>query len=267
MEYIHEYGIIHRDLKPDNLVITKGGHIKLIDFGLSKFGALARTTLMLQDTVSQDGRSCSGSAAQVETLQQTRIADTHAPPSVAITQAANKDALIGELRRRESGGNIPRSVSDNHTKETPDTSTNGGTPGIEEIEFVGTPGYIAPEVILGEQHGQHVDWWGMGVILFELVSGEYPFPGDTPEEIMHNAVHSEVNWELVEGACSNTRRTCTLIPSCLPSRCILCVYLHSLTVAMGTANPLLILNAGGCLCPSLMEGCAVCICFVWGDRT
>ena len=36
LEYIHSYGIVHRDLKPENLLITKEGHIKLTDFGLSK---------------------------------------------------------------------------------------------------------------------------------------------------------------------------------------------------------------------------------------
>lgn len=36
VEYLHEEGILYRDLKPENILICKDGHIKLIDFGLSK---------------------------------------------------------------------------------------------------------------------------------------------------------------------------------------------------------------------------------------
>ncbi|CAJ0928479.1 unnamed protein product [Ranitomeya imitator] len=38
LEYLHSYGVVHRDLKPENLLITSTGHIKVIDFGLSKLG-------------------------------------------------------------------------------------------------------------------------------------------------------------------------------------------------------------------------------------
>ena len=38
LEYLHQRNIIYRDLKPENIMIGKDGHIKLVDFGLSKQG-------------------------------------------------------------------------------------------------------------------------------------------------------------------------------------------------------------------------------------
>lgn len=36
VRYLHEKGICHRDIKPENIIIDSKGHLKLIDFGLSK---------------------------------------------------------------------------------------------------------------------------------------------------------------------------------------------------------------------------------------
>lgn len=35
LEYLHSIGIVHRDLKPDNFLVSRTGHLKLTDFGLS----------------------------------------------------------------------------------------------------------------------------------------------------------------------------------------------------------------------------------------
>jgi serine/threonine protein kinase len=44
LEHLHRHGIIYRDLKPENILLTAQGHLKLVDFGLSKFGITEATS-------------------------------------------------------------------------------------------------------------------------------------------------------------------------------------------------------------------------------
>lgn len=52
----------------------------------------------------------------------------------------------------------------------------------------GTPEYLAPEVILSKGYGKSVDWWGVGVLMYELVAGNPPFYASNPMKIYEKIV-------------------------------------------------------------------------------
>jgi cell cycle protein kinase DBF2 len=52
--------------------------------------------------------------------------------------------------------------------------------------IVGSPDYMAPEVLRGKAYTYSVDYWSLGCILFEFLAGFPPFSGSTPEETWTN---------------------------------------------------------------------------------
>ncbi|XP_068700546.1 protein kinase C iota type-like isoform X1 [Montipora foliosa] len=66
--------------------------------------------------------------------------------------------------------------SDGHVKLTDyGMCKEGLRPGDTTSTFCGTPNYIAPEILRGEDYGISVDWWALGVLMFEMLAGRSPF--------------------------------------------------------------------------------------------
>ena len=61
--------------------------------------------------------------------------------------------------------------------------------------ILGSPLYMAPEIIKGNYYNEKVDIWSVGVITFMLLSGRSPFPGKTNDDIKHLIVHKQINLE------------------------------------------------------------------------
>ncbi|KAK9278822.1 hypothetical protein L1049_028401 [Liquidambar formosana] len=59
---------------------------------------------------------------------------------------------------------------------------------------VGTPDYLAPEILLGTGHAATADWWSVGVILFELIVGIPPFNAEHPQIIFDNILNRKIPW-------------------------------------------------------------------------
>ncbi|KAK6011539.1 hypothetical protein OSTOST_23369, partial [Ostertagia ostertagi] len=58
----------------------------------------------------------------------------------------------------------------------------------------GTAEYIAPEVIMKKGYGIAVDWWSLGVLIFELLHGQPPFYGDSTDEVFEAIRQGDISF-------------------------------------------------------------------------
>ncbi|KAK1283727.1 Serine/threonine-protein kinase AtPK1/AtPK6 [Acorus calamus] len=150
IESIHKHNYIHRDIKPDNLLLDRYGHMKLSDFGLCK--PLDCSSFPTLSEMNNDlGRD----------VKPSLDSDKQANASPAPRRTQQEQLLHWQKNRR-----------------------------MLAYSTVGTPDYIAPEVLLKKGYGMECDWWSLGAIMYEMLVGYPPFYSEEPMSTCRKIV----NW-------------------------------------------------------------------------
>lgn len=68
------------------------------------------------------------------------------------------------------------------------------TEGERTNSFIGTMEYMAPEVINGKGHGKDVDWWSVGILLFEMLTGMPPFNAKSRNQLQKQIVSGKLKY-------------------------------------------------------------------------
>lgn len=90
----------------------------------------------------------------------------------------------------DDNSNSSRSESQD-TKKSPPNSQRPQN----RLRIIGTPDYIAPEIINGESTDNlGIDWWAVGCILYEFICGIAPFNDTSAELIFKNANSLNIEW-------------------------------------------------------------------------
>ena len=132
----HEKGIVHRDLKPDNVMLTDGDQVKVLDFGLSR-------------------------------LQRDEVTKTLVPPRAEEPTHADPSGLAAEAGRLLADEGTARPSSSSPVAESVALTTMG--------TILGTLSHMSPEQARGEVASTASDLYSFGLILQELFTGKPPY--------------------------------------------------------------------------------------------
>jgi serine/threonine kinase 38 len=195
---VHALGYIHRDIKPDNMLLDARGHLKLTDLGLCK---------KVGDISPRDHPDFI-----VEMMKKQEI-------SGGLTDWNSTQLNGSGIGMHRGHGDTMAMSIDEGIKAPPRPSAK--TRREMAYSTVGTPDYIAPEV-LAAQNGASgfsytcsVDWWSLGVIMYECLVGYTPFYAEDPVTTCRKILRWRQCLEIPADVKTKLSRECIDFLSCL----------------------------------------------------
>ena len=70
------------------------------------------------------------------------------------------------------------------------------------IERIGTEGYIAPEIYEEKAHGMAVDFWSLGIVMYRMMVGHFPFQSDRRRTVRMKTLEDDISYPAFLSSCS-----------------------------------------------------------------
>ncbi|KAL3439218.1 kinase-like domain-containing protein [Aspergillus tetrazonus] len=125
------------------------------------------------------------------------------PENILLHQSGHIMLSDFDLSKQSGPGGAPTMIparSGNSNTSLPTIDTKSCIADFRTNSFVGTEEYIAPEVIKGCGHTSAVDWWTLGILIYEMLYGTTPFKGKNRNATFGNILRDEVPFPEQGGA-------------------------------------------------------------------
>lgn len=201
---MHRVGLIHRDIKPENILLTKkerphdkdGAHFWGLGVGSSShLPDVLHFPQHQLPTAPQDSSPSSSENGNSHLASILEATHPHSPGLVLGLGHGHGHTQGGACHQQEEGGSHRGSGSQHHRGVTFRVGDFGSCVQMRAGEpvrgLVGSPKYMAPEVIRREPYGAPVDVWSLGVVLYACLVGRQPFVGEEVGEVFERACESQ----------------------------------------------------------------------------
>lgn len=125
------------------------------------------------------------------------------PENILLHQSGHIMLSDFDLSKQSDAGGVPSMIvsrNGNSTTSQPVIDTKSCIADFRTNSFVGTEEYIAPEVIKGCGHTSAVDWWTLGILVYEMLYGTTPFKGKNRNATFANIMRDDVPFQDGSGA-------------------------------------------------------------------